>query len=126
MKNAAAVMFLSIALFAYVLVSQMPEPEGELPVTDVREPASPPAATKRSVQAASRAAHAVRETRAPADALAATPTPGFDERELAERLWIAFNSEVDEQAKPVEHEHIVQVIRADPELARELAKDAAP
>lgn len=128
MKNAAAILFLSIAMFAYVLVSQMPEPEAELPAAGVRESASPPAATRRSVQSASRAAQAVRETSAtvaPA-ALAATPTPGFDERELAERLWIAFNSEVDEQSKPVEHDHIVQVIRDDPELARELAKDAAP
>jgi hypothetical protein len=122
MKSAAAFLILTIAGGAYFLVSEGQVSGGDLPAAaEPDEPAPALVETERSVDRTSRGAHPVLET-----IPAAMPAPTTGERELTERLWMAFNSDLEDQAQLVEHERIQQLIRDDPELARELARDAGP
>lgn len=121
MKTAIAILLLSIAVLACVVLSRMQVSSGEpLTPAGTGEPAPPAAMTGRSADGTSRATHRPLET-----APAALPIPQIGERDLSERLWTEFNSDLHDQNQFVEHERVVQLIRDDPDLARALTKEAA-
>ena len=121
MKSAFSILLVAIAVFACVLVSRAPVSSSEPPTAVERgEPALPPATTERSADDALPASHPVLET-----APAAVSISRIEERELSERLWTIFNSDLQDQTQFVEHELIAELIRNDPGLARALAKEAA-
>jgi hypothetical protein len=120
MKSVAVFVGLSIVVGAYLLISSagIPAPE---------EYAEPTGATSGDRGSS---APAMRRTTPPTITSAVTErtldATTASERELAERLWTAFNSDLADQAEPVEHERIEQLIRDNPELAQELAQKAQP